>query len=147
MSVYDSAGTAIVNNMLPTEYDLTITKYGTYSLVYTVSDSKYNTEKVRYTFVVQDNVAPTISLNGSYSDSYKQKDGVTVIGATATDNNNDVVGLVIWLEYSDLKTVVVSQGQHLSLAAGKYTFVYYAMDGDGNATIQKYNFEVKGGRR
>ena len=147
MSVYDSEGTAIVNNMLPTEYDLTITKYGTYSLVYTVSDSKYNTEKVRYTFVVQDNVAPTISLNGSYSDSYEQKDGVTVIGATATDNNNDVVGLVIWLEYSDLKTVVVSQGQHLSLAAGKYTIVYYAMDGDGNATIQKYDFEVKGGRR
>ena len=147
MSVYDSEGTAIVNNMLPTEYDLTITKYGTYSLVYTISDSKYNTEKVRYTFVVQDNVAPTISLNGSYNDSYKQKDGVTVIGATATDNNNDVVGLVIWLEYSDLKTVVVSQGQHLSLAAGKYTIVYYAMDGDGNATIQKYEFEVKGGRK
>ena len=62
-------------------------------------------------------------------------------------NNNDVVGLVIWLEYSDLKTVVVSQGQHLSLAAGKYTIVYYAMDGDGNATIQKYEFEVKGGRK
>ena len=147
MYVYDSEGTAIVNNMLPTEYDLTITKYGTYSLVYTVSDSKYNTEKVRYTFVVQDNVAPTISLSGSYNDSYKQKDGVTVIGATATDNNNDVVGLVIWLEYSDLKTVVVSQGQHLSLAVGKYTIVYYAMDGDGNATIQKYEFEVKGGRK
>ncbi len=147
MSIYDSEGTAVVNNMLPMEYDLTITKYGTYSLVYTVSDSKYNTERVRYTFVVQDDVAPTISLNGSYSDSYKQKDGVTVIGATATDNNNDVVGLVIWLEYSDLKTVVVSQGQHLSLAAGKYTIVYYAMDGDGNATIQKYEFEVKEGRR
>ena len=54
---------------------------------------------------------------------------------------------MIWLEYSDLKTVVVSQGQHLSLAAGKYTIVYYAMDSDGNATIQKYEFEVKGGRR
>lgn len=147
MSIYDAEGTIVINNALPMEYDLTITKYGTYSLVYTVSDSKFNTDRVRYTFVVQDNVAPTITLNGSYNDSYKQKDGITVIGATATDNNNDVAGLFIWLEYSDLKTVTVTEGQHLTLAAGKYTIVYYAMDGDGNATILKYEFEVKGGRK
>lgn len=83
-------------------------------------------------------------MSGSYNDSYKQKDGVTVIGATATDNNNDVVGLVIWLEYSDLKTVVVSQGQHLSLAAGKYTIVYYAMDGMAMQRFKNMNLKSRG---
>ena len=147
MSIYDAEGTAILNNALPQKYDLVINKYGTYSLTYVLTDSKYNSERIRYTFVVQDDVAPTITLNGSYSESYKQKNGVTVIGATAVDNYNDLKGLAIWLEYSDLKTVSVTEGQHLSLDAGKYTIVYYAIDGDGNATTQKYEFEIKGGRK
>lgn len=147
MSIYAPDGTVLVNNALPTEYSLAIQQYGTYSLVYTLSDSKYNSDRVRYSFVVQDNVPPTITLNGSYDGSYTVKKGVTVIGASVSDNNGDASSLVIWLEYSDLKQVVVSVGQHLSLEAGKYTIVYYAMDSDGNATIQKYQFEVKEGRK
>ena len=145
MSIYNPDGTAIVNNALPEAYDLTIRKYGTYSLVYTVTDSKYNTERVRYTFVVQDDIAPVITLNGTYG-TYTRKGGVTVLGATVTDNNNDVSDIVIWLQYADLSSVVVTAGQHLTLAAGKYTIVYYAMDGDGNVAMQKYEFEVKEGR-
>jgi GH35 family endo-1,4-beta-xylanase len=125
-SVYADAGATASDN-----YDADITVVvsgnvntsvvGTYTITYSATDSSGNTAApVTRTVTVGDNVAPVISLNGSTVVNVSVGSSYTDAGATATDNHDSNV------------TVVVS-GIVNAAVIGTYTITYTATDSSGNA--------------
>jgi hypothetical protein len=102
----------------------TTTGVGSHTITITVKDVTGNTTVVTTTFNVVDNIAPTITLNGSSSVTVECHTSFSDPGATATDNCGTA-------------TVTTSGSVNVN-APGTYTITYTATDGSGNhASVQR----------
>ena len=97
---------------------------GTYSIIYSAKDSAGNESSIQRTVIVEDVLAPVITLNGSdritmsFGESYNEQ------GATAIDDTDDSVDV----------TISGSIGEEL----GTYILTYSAADTSGNgSSIQR----------
>jgi subtilisin-like proprotein convertase family protein len=96
---------------------------GTYIVTYNVSDEAGNPAiQVTRSVIVEDTIAPEITLNGSININHEQATPYVDAGATANDNfDGDVTASIV------VTNIVNSQGQ------GAYTVTYNAFDAAGNA--------------
>ncbi len=143
MTVTTPDGT-VLDKVTPQTYTLNLNKAGKYQVSYQMSDKNRNSMTQVYEFTVLDEVAPTITLNGTYKTEYKGS--VNVLEATIADNNDSAtqkVNFMVFIQPTSMKLTKVEMGETLNLSAGKYNIVYYAIDADGNTTIAKYTFKVK----
>ena len=141
MSVVTPNGEYLQKNVDTTARSFTASEYGIYYVSYNVRDSKGNRDTLNYLIVVSDNVAPTLTVNGTYKSEYKDK--VTVLSAAATDNVDGELSVTVWIEKADKTTREVQAGETVSLEKGTYKIVYYAMDENGNFAVQRFEIKVK----
>ena len=91
-----------------------------YTIVYTVSDAKGNTTQVSRVVNVIDTTNPVVTLTGASEISVDQHATYTELGATASDNSNESL------------TVVITNSPDTSIA-GDVTVLYTATDSSGNS--------------
>ncbi|MBQ7912215.1 MAG: hypothetical protein IJ308_00510 [Clostridia bacterium] len=141
LSIMSPSGEDLLKKAPAEEYVFTASEYGIYYVSYDVRDSKGNTDTLNYLVVITDDVAPTLTVNGTYKTEYKGK--VSIYSATATDNVDGELKVTIWVEKSDMTTREVQAGEKVSLEKGSYKIVYYAMDANGNFAVQRFEIQVK----
>lgn len=115
-----------ITSLITIQSDVDPDNAGTYTVVYSVSDSSGNSadQKTRIV-VVSDTTEPVITLIGGDID-HEQGTPYTDLGATALDNIDGDITSSITVE-SDLD----------SETSGTYTVVYSVIDSSGNAADQK----------
>ncbi|MBQ8428992.1 MAG: hypothetical protein IJX30_02735 [Clostridia bacterium] len=141
ISVMTPSGEYLLRNATTDEYTFTASEYGIYYVSYSVRDSKGNRDTLNYLIVVSDDVAPTLTIEGSYQTEYKSK--VKICSATAMDNVDGELPVTIWIEKTDKTTREVQAGETVSLEKGNYKIVYYAMDENGNFAVKRFEILVK----
>ena len=102
---------------------------GTYIITYTSTDQSGNTSSKERTINVLDTISPVVTLNGNSSITLDLGDTYTELGATATDNYDSTVNVVI--------TGFVNTN-----IPGNYTIVYTAVDSSGNSQQVTRNITV-----
>jgi hypothetical protein len=93
---------------------------GTYVVTYSATDSSGNTGTATRTVVVEDTIAPIVTLNGSSLVDLDTDDTYTELGATANDHCD-----------GDLPVIVGGDTVNTSLT-GTYVVTYSATDSSGN---------------
>ena len=112
----------ITNNIVTTG-SVDASSVGTYVLSYDVSDLAGNSAlTITRTIIVQDTVAPILTLNGSSPQYHEQETSFTDLGAVATDDSN-----------GDISDSIVVTGSVNSNESGSYTLTYNVNDSSGNA--------------
>ncbi|KAA1246128.1 DUF5011 domain-containing protein [Aquimarina sp. RZ0] len=102
-----------------------INTLGDYIITYAVTDASGNTASVTRTVIVQDTIAPIISLLGSSTITISIGETFTDPGATALDNVD-----------GDLTNSIVFSGSVNINVQGTYTVFYDVTDAAGNAAVQ-----------
>lgn len=150
-----------------TEYTepFAISQYGRYKMLITAKDSCGNKVKVNKVVFVNDNVAPTLTVNALSETEYKVGDAVTIPTYTATDNMEkrrvDVILILpdaqVRLLTSDLNgeityaltdatlyngTFRVDNTSFRAEQKGTYTLRYVANDDQYNRAVQELTFTV-----
>lgn len=150
-----------------TEYTepFTISQYGRYKMLITAKDSCGNKVKVNKVVFVNDNVAPTLTVNALSETEYKVGDAVTIPTYTATDNMEkrrvDVILILpdsqVRLLTSDLDgeityaltdatlyngTFRVDNTSFRAEQKGTYTLRYVVNDEQYNRAVQELTFTV-----
>lgn len=150
-----------------TEYTepFTISQYGRYKMLITAKDSCGNKVKVNKVVFVNDNVAPTLTVNALSETEYKVGDAVTIPTYTATDNMEkrrvDVILILpdsqVRLLTSDLDgeityaltdatlyngTFRVDNTSFRAEQKGTYTLRYVVNDEQYNRAVQELTFKV-----
>lgn len=141
MSLITPSGNYLLKNIAVTEYSFTASEYGRYTLKYELRDSKGNMDTITYRLIVSDDVAPVISVDGTYQEEYKGK--VQILSATATDNVDGALEVSVWIEDASKTARFVTAGETVSLSKGVYRIVYYTMDENGNFATLRYTITVK----
>ncbi|MFT5409463.1 MAG: hypothetical protein ACI9NC_002186, partial [Verrucomicrobiales bacterium] len=98
---------------------------GANSVKLTVTDTNGNTNSCVATVTVQDNIAPVITLIGANPQLIECRASYVELGATAADNCNLTLGLVI-IDASAVNTST----------PGSYSVIYDISDASGNAALQ-----------
>ena len=115
-----------ITSLIIVESDVDSDTAGTYTVVYSVSDSSGNAaEQKTRTVVVSDTTKPVITIAGGDID-HEQGTTYTDIGATALDNID-----------GDITSLIIVESDVDSDTAGTYTVVYSVSDSSGNAAEQK----------
>ena len=106
-----------------TDVDHTLT--GVYYEVYNVSDASGNaaTPVTRVVYVVVDQTAPVLSVNGATDTTIEVGTPWVDLGATANDNKE-----------GNLDDAIVTSGMVNTNVLGDYTITYYVQDNQGNSS-------------
>ncbi len=119
-----------------------LSNYGRYILYYHVVDSTGVQYTEQYPIFVKDEIAPTLSISGSYELNYEKDSILQIYNAQVQDNYSNVE-LFIILSDPDADTRIVEQGSELKLEkVGVYRLIYQAMDEIGNFTTKEFKFTV-----
>ena len=121
----DVDGYAYTSDGWSTSGTVDVSNAGSYTLVYSVSDSGNNFVSVTRTVIVDplpDTTPPTITLTGSSTVNLTVGDTFTDPGAIATDNID-----------GDITSSVLISGSVDTSSAGTYTISYNVSDAAGNA--------------
>ena len=105
---------------------------GTYVVGYSATDSSFNTGTNSRTVIVQDTIAPVVTLNGSSTLNIDTDDTYTELGATALDACDGVISVTVGGD-----TVDVSVDD-------TYTVTYSATDSSGNTGTNSRTVVVTG---
>ena len=145
MSVITPSGAYIYKNVSPRACEINFTEYGRYRVAYTIADNGGNGTKRTFTYIFDcyDKVKPQIEVDGTYAESYKVKDGVKILSATATDNNGSAKLTVLVFNNKTMDYTHANMGDVVKLAAGSYKIVYYATDENGNFAEKSFEIIVK----
>lgn len=122
----------------PIDKDISIIldQYGKYSVIYKATDSTgiFTSEK-RFNYTVNDEISPSLYVNGTIDSSFKVGDTVTLPQATAIDNYDLSVKLYIFVVKPNGKREVYNNNYTFT-ETGEYRIIYYAYD-------KNYNFNQK----
>ena len=97
-----------------------VTTLGTYTVGYSATDSSGNTGSVSRTVVVEDTIAPVVTLNGSSTINIDTDDTYNEQGATALDQCDGTLSVTTGGDTVDVSV------------AGTYVVTYSATDSSGN---------------
>jgi hypothetical protein len=150
-----------------TEYTepFTISQYGRYKMLITAKDSCGNKVKVNKVVFVNDNVAPTLTVNALSETEYKVGDTVTVPTYTATDNMENLrVDVILILPDAQVRLLISDLNGEITYALtdaslynstfrvdntsfraeqkGTYTLRYVVNDEQYNRAVQELTFTV-----
>ncbi len=152
VTVTSPSGQVLINNQDATkEYSIEANEYGDYNVNYYVKDSVGN-ETTAYTasgyiVTVRDKIAPTLTINGTVSESITPNKEFTPPSATVTDNRvgGSATLTVYWILPSGEMVTVGEDGKisaDYTKQVGKYTLLYYGEDVDGYTVIESFTVIV-----
>ena len=120
-------------------YEISVSQLGTYTISGNYSDGS-NSEKINVKINVYDEVAPIITV------AEDQKIKAAYVGgtynlarATATDNNDGNVDVLVMVMDSAGKVHVVDGDSYQFTKAGVHKVMYYATDSYGNVSFASYD--------
>ncbi|MBQ8685738.1 MAG: hypothetical protein IJ514_06185 [Clostridia bacterium] len=137
-----------LKNVAPAVYTFELTEYGKYTVTYTAVDTSGKSRPTSYVLVVEDDVKPTIALDGEVPKTAAVNTEVAIPMATVSDNVDARVTLYVFLENPEgsVSQIIGSIGTDYKFTPtmkGKYTLKYMAFDSTGNLTILNYEIDVR----
>ena len=131
--VQDVNGTLLQSVSADKQYQVELTEYGDYIIVYQSYDLSRNKEENRVTVYVMDREKPILIVSNDGNASFKVNEEITIPSASATDNvdgNLKVYCLII--DGSGHRVCVESGTKYTFVKKGTYTLRYFAVDSTGN---------------
>lgn len=151
--VNDINGKPITNVLNDAEVVFKAEKAGTYTVLCIVEDSAGRIMNRVNLLTVYDNAAPTLTIDGSVTDSVSVGASTTLPKAVAEDNdgteNTRVQVCVIW-PTGKMKQIMLGNGSvektkfDQFTVSGVYTVRYIATDASGNQTMEEFKIECGG---
>ena len=132
------------------DYQIKLNEYGTWEITYIATDQS-GIAQLKRTFkvTVEDNVAPTITMESGYTENTvktaKLGDTVTIATCSATDNKSSADKLLIWtVVYSpDNNLSFPIDGTFIAKEQGEWIIHYYVSDEVGNYSTYSYVVRVE----
>lgn len=145
LTVTDPNGNAVCKDIAVDEdYTFRLSEYGGYSVQYTTVDSIGRTASVSYRITAIDEIAPVLSVSGSYAAEAAVNDAIAILGASAVDNVDEEVAINIFVRRPDSRLIVVRAGENYTFTEkGDYTVVYLAIDSQYNVARREFSIKVK----
>lgn len=163
VTVKDPTG-AVVNGLSKVPCDvkrsLTLSQYGTYTLIYEATDGAGNSISNQYTLKVLDNVAPSLEIEGSVKTAYTLGETFVLNNARGVDNLTPTADMVVYVSIKEHYTnkVVTYRCDEYGTAdkygatrevvfksVGTYTIRYYVSDGFSNMAFKTFTVTVTEG--
>ena len=131
--VKDVNGTLLQSVPATQEYQVELTEYGDYIVVYQSYDLSRNKEENRVTIYVMDREKPILNVNGGVNLTAKINEELTLPTANATDNVDDGLKVYCLIIDESGHRVCVEAGTNYTFGKkGKYTLRYFVIDTSGN---------------
>ncbi len=127
-------GTLLQNANGDKDYEITLAKYGSYTVYYATKDLSGNSAGLSYLIEVLNDNAPEIVLSGEVPAQIKAGEAVALPSASATGGIE--VNLYVMTEQGQL--VTVKNGAFTFRNAGTYKIFYWCTDEAGNMTCNEY---------
>lgn len=131
------------------DYQIKLNEYGTWQVTYIATDQSGITQLKRsFNITVQDNVAPTITMESGYTENTvktaKLGDTVTLATCNATDDVTGADKLIVWtVVYSpDNYVSIPTDGTFVAKESGTWIIYYYVSDEAGNYSTYSYVVNV-----
>ncbi len=131
---------------------LTLNEYGIYSVSYAYIDQSNRSAENSFSILVQDRVAPILTINGVTDENYveKAKVGATIklLGYTVSDNldTTETVSVKQVVYSPEYQVIHVKDGKFKATMRGDYKVCYYCFDTEGNYTMVSYTVSVSGNK-
>ena len=117
--------------------------YGTYSVVYTVTDASSNKISVSTAIIVKDDVKPTLTFKGSIPTQAKWGTTLKLPTYTIQDNGDVSKATVkIYVCAPDGIMTLVKDGKITLNRKGEYTIYYFVVDENNNPTNYTFYIQV-----
>ena len=160
-------GRLIASGSAQEPIDLMLDKPGYYSVTYFAEDTNGNTASLPFMILVEDTIAPTITVKNTLKETYKVGDKITIPTYSATDNEeNCFIQVMVLLPDNEMRLLhYVANGEVTSLLSkessvfetefkaglnvfvtqkkGKYVLRFVAYDDYYNYTIKEIEFWVE----
>ena len=125
------------------DYNIALSKYGTYYVQYYAEDwSRRKENNIGYGIVVLDFQMPQIVLSGNKQTDGKVNEEIYIPDAKATDNIDGEVNVVKTIACPSGKYERISGTKIVLKERGLYTINYYAYDSSGNFAVYSYQIKV-----
>ena len=125
--------------MFETVKKILVEQLGTYTISGSCSDGS-NTEKINIKINVYDEVAPVITVSEDQKIKAAYVGGTyNIATATATDNNDGNVDVLVMVMDSAGKVYVVKDSKFTFARAGVHKVMYRANDSYGNVSFESYD--------
>ena len=139
-------GTSLAEVDATKDYEITLTEYGVWSIVYYVGDNRGNSISPSYVVRVGDDVPPTITINNAQT-SYALGDTLVLPSVTVQDNYSseaDVQKAILVRNPQGVLCVIDESEDYKLNIEGEYTVYYYVIDEESNVTVSSYDITVGG---
>ncbi len=131
-------GTTLFSGTVDGNSKITLSQYGSYSIVYQATDKANNVREFKCTVMITDRTAPTVSTVEIPS---KVKVGETFLFPEATVSDNATKEVASWVYVTiceDYQKIIITAGEYTFAKAGTYLVTYGAEDDAGNITVLTY---------
>ncbi len=143
-TVTSTDGKKLSNVSLKNLYSFACDNYGTYMIMYTITDDSGNSYYYSNVVNVVDNVAPIITISGDLLGEYKKGDKITLPAASATDNLNGTLTVFVAIYTPNgARIYLAPNAQYTFDQTGTYTVKYIVYDAIGNIAEQTFEMIVK----
>ena len=116
--------------------------YGTYAVVYTVTDASGNKISVSTSLIVIDDVKPTLTFNGEIAETAVWGSTMQLPTYIVNDNGDlTKVTVKVYVCAPDGIMTLVKDGKVTFTRKGQYTIYYFVLDENNNPT--NYTFYVQ----
>lgn len=136
-----------VTNDSSKDYDIKLTSFGTYRVLYEATDASGQTGVLSYYIVVSNNIPPVVSIEGGADENtlVKVKLGKEYVVKSLEYSDDSTAKENIFVAYFIINEnyACVSNSNTITFnCKGIYTVYYYVMDADGNSTTVSYKVQV-----
>lgn len=141
VTVKSPSGEIVVEGLAKNKLSFVPQSYGSYSVVYSVSDSSGNTIPFTSEIVVVDNIAPTLTFNGEIPTTAKVGTSIKIPDYTVSDNGNlSKVVVKMYVCGPDGIMLTVKDNKVVFNRRGEYVVYYFVVDENNNTT--NYAFTI-----
>lgn len=121
----------------------TVMEYGTYTIMYKVTDSAKNFATDKIEFAVYDPVKPTLSFDGEIASEVKVGQKMDLPKYTISDNNPDGVKIYAYIMSPDGTKAKIEGNTVIFTQKGTYVLTFLLTDEHNNATMYRFAVTVK----
>ncbi len=163
LTVKDPTG-AIVNGLSKVNCDverkISLTQFGSYTLLYEAKDSSGNSVPNQYSLKVRDDVAPNLEIEGNVKAQYLAGEAFIMNNARGVDNVTPTADMKVFVSIQEHYTHKVTtypceqygktdendnKIEFIFAAVGTYTVKYYVRDTFSNITVKTFTVTVTEG--
>ena len=143
LTIKTEAGEVLLSTTADKVTEFIPTDYGTYSVVYSVTDSSNNRISSSTAITVNDNVKATLTFNGVLPEMADWGDTLTLPKYTINDNGDTSKATVkIYACAPDGIMTLVKDGKVTLNRKGQYTIYYFVVDENNNPTNYTFYIQV-----